>query len=651
VPEPVDGAQRYAPGLDGLRAFAVLAVIAYHLGFGWAGGGLLGVGVFFTLSGYLITDLLLSHYEATGRLGLGRFWLHRARRLLPAMIVLLILVAAWVTVLHRSQLPSLRGAVVAALAYVSNWWLIGQHVSYFTRFGPPSPLGHLWSLAVEEQFYLLWPWLLLLGVFILRGRRSWPAARNRLAACTIVLSCVSAVLMFLLYSPGLDSTRVYDGTDTRAFGLLIGAALAMVWPRRMLRADIELGARRLVDGVAGAALLVVVIMVWRTTEYSPFLYRGGLVLLSVATAVLIAGLVHPASTLARVMGCGPLRWIGVRSYGIYLWHFPIIVLSTAHANAAVDPLRATLQVGATIAVAAVSWRFVENPIRHGALGRLWAQRHLLQRDTLRRWMRSWRSVPAAVAFALLGVACLGMSAAPSTPPSATATSTNVDSARHVRDTRTSSDRPAAAGATSCRSVVHIGDSTSEGMVSPDYLPVPAQRLAAQYARIGIRSIRLRISGGTSILETAQNGQANASDITEQLVARGYHGCWVLALGTNDTADVFVGSAQNRAARIAHMMTLIGDQPVLWITVKSLLASGPYAESNMQQWNSALVNACASHPSMRVFDWASVAKANWFTTDGIHYTTAGYRARAHLIATALADAFAPHARASNQCLVR
>ena len=168
MPKPVRGGQRYLPGLDGLRAIAVLAVIAYHLQVPWAQGGLLGVGVFFTLSGYLITDLLVGQ-RAIVRLDLTDFWLRRARRLLPALFVMLTVVTVWVALLDRAQLAGLRPAVAAAAGYVSNWWLIAGHSSYFARFGPPSALGHLWSLAVEEQFYLIWPWLLLIG---LRGRRA-----------------------------------------------------------------------------------------------------------------------------------------------------------------------------------------------------------------------------------------------------------------------------------------------------------------------------------------------------------------------------------------------------------------------------------------------------------------------------------------------
>ena len=625
------------PGLDGLRALAVLAVIAYHLGLGWAPGGLLGVGVFFTLSGYLITDLLLGQHEITGRLQLADFWLRRARRLLPALFVMLAVVAAWVTLLDRDQLPAIRGAVAASAAYVGNWWLIAQHSSYFAQFAPPMPLGHLWSLAVEEQFYLIWPWLLLLGLRWARGRRR---ARTRLAAATLLLAAVSAVLMALLYRPGYDPTRIYDGTDTRTFAVLIGAALAFVWPSRHLGSDVTEAARWILDGIGITGLAIIAVLIWRTSEYSPFLYRGGMVLLSAGTALTVGAAASPASRLGVLLGIRPLRWVGVRSYGIYLWHYPIIVL-TSPPNGRDSLARGTLQIAAAFGVAALSWRFVEEPVRHGAIGRWLAQARSAGWRPGAAGRRTRLTIVASIGVVALASCGLAGVVRPSASPEAGTMPAPSPAAAHLQPSSApASPSPAATrgpARSACRAVVHIGDSTSDGLISPDYLPNPRRRIGAQYARVGVTRFISEISGGTSIVETS-SGQANAFTVAQQLVHDGYRGCWVLALGTNDTADVAIGSVVSRPARIRQMMSVIGRQPVMWVNVKSLMATGPYAEPDMLAWNTALIRACARYPNMRVYDWASVVKDSWFISDGIHFTSRGYAARAHRIARALAAAF-------------
>ena len=633
MPEPIQSGQRYLPGLDGLRALAVLAVIAYHLRLGWAPGGMLGVGVFFTLSGYLITDVLLGQHEATGRLQLADFWRRRARRLLPALSVLLVVITAWVTLLDRPQLSALRGVVLAAVGYVTNWWLIAQHSSYFAQFGPPSPLGHLWSLAVEDQFYLVWPSLLWLGLRWARGRRG---TSMRLAAATLLLASLSAIEMAMLYRPGYDPTRIYDGSDTRAFALLIGAALAFAWPSRHLRGGITSGARRILDGAGVTGLAVIVVLVCCTNEYSAFLYRGGMVLLSVATALVVGTAASPASRIGRALGWRPLRWLGVRSYGIYLWHYPIIVLTTP-AGGRDTVARGALQVAASIGVAELSWRYIEEPVRHGAIGRCLARGRSARWDLRAAGRRVWiPATGAAVVCVLAGAGLTG--AVPLKSAAASSSPRPVPSSTRAAPDRTSAPAAVSGPArSSCRSVVHIGDSTSDGLISPDYLPDPRQRIAAQYAQVGMTRLITEISGGRSIVETI-DGQPNAYTVAQRLVRDGYRGCWVLALGTNDTADVNVGSAVSQAARIQRMMSLIGNQPVMWVNVKSLLTSGPYAGGQMQLWNSALIQACTRYPDMRVYDWAADAQSSWFIADGIHYTSAGYAARAHLIAQAFAAAF-------------
>jgi peptidoglycan/LPS O-acetylase OafA/YrhL len=710
MPEPVRTGQRYMPGLDGLRALAVLAVIAFHEQLGWAPGGLLGVGVFFTLSGYLITDLLLGQWSARGRVQLADFWARRARRLLPALFVMLTVVTAWVTLADRARLGSLRGAVAAAATYSSNWYLIIQNQSYFARFAPPAPLDHLWSLAVEEQFYLAWPWLLLLGLLCVRAGRSvrsgqgvragkgmpgrWSGPVGWLALPTLVLAAASAAAMLALYHPGLDPTRIYEGTDTRACGLLIGAALAMLWPSRRAAPSAR-GVRVLVDVVGVAGLAGILVMIWRTGQYSPFIYRGGLIVLSLATAAVLAAAACPGAWTGRALGWAPLRWLGVRSYGIYLWHYPVIVL-TSPANSTENLTRAALQTAATIVIAALSWRYVEEPIRHGALGRLWASvraprpatpraQHAhaaagAQRAPLNRTARVAGLAAATGTAGVLVVACAGLSGAvpaagtggtaslaagstlPSPPGSAGRPSADSSPAASTGEkhslARNLATGPSPSGTqlggsglrTSCRAVVHIGDSTSEGMISPSYLPKAAQRMTAQYQDVGVQTVRTDIVGARSVVETLP-GTVNGYDAARTMVSGGYRGCWVIALGTNDTADVAIGSGISDMARIQQMMSAARGQPVMWVDVVSLLSGGPYAETNMLQWNATLRQACSHYPNMRIFDWASLAQPEpgWFVSDGIHYTSAGYAIRGHQIAQALARAF-PAKGHSTGCVV-
>ncbi|MEK3828184.1 acyltransferase family protein [Paenibacillus sp. FSL K6-1558] len=363
--------KRHMNGLDGLRAIAVLGVIAYHLNLDFIPGGLLGVGIFFVLSGYLITDILLSQWREHGRIALGDFWLRRFRRLLPGMLTMTAVVMLWLLCTDSSRLASLKGDILSGVTYISNWWYIFHHVSYFESFGPPSPFGHFWSLAVEEQFYLLWP-LLLIAAIVLFKRKGW------LVVSIVVAAELSAGAMAIMYNPDLDPSRVYYGTDTRAFALLAGAALAVVWPSRKLSGTLPAMNRLVLDGSGIAALAVLIYMMLNTSEYDSFLYQGGMVIQAIAATLLVAVLAHPSSLLARIIGAKPLRWIGERSYGIYLWHYPIIVLTSPVVNTGgAHPVRMLLQVVATVVLASMSLKYIENPIRYNgfrdSLSKLWGR--------------------------------------------------------------------------------------------------------------------------------------------------------------------------------------------------------------------------------------------------------------------------------------
>ncbi|KKO53691.1 acyltransferase family protein [Paenibacillus sp. DMB20] len=400
MPEPIKKGSRYMPGLDGLRALALIGVMSYHWGLSFAPGGFLGVSVFFVLSGYLITDILASQWRDHGRLDLKDFWYRRFRRLLPAMFAMLLITVVWVTLFDRSRLAALREDVIAAVTYISNWQFIFQQVSYFESFGPPSPLGHMWSLAVEEQFYLLWPLIMLIGL------RFFPR-RGQMFYFIAAMAGFSALLMALMYEPGSDPSRVYFGTDTRAFGLLIGAALAIVWPSYKRPRKASPLVRLALDSAGTAALLLVLYMMWSTDRYEASLYQGGMVALSLAAAVVVAVLAHPASLLGRLLGIKPLRWIGVRSYGIYLWHYPVLILTSPDGNPyGISGFHAALQVAASIVLAALSWKYIEEPIRRGAVKEWWIRLRHPQRRHRRFTVKSmtvW-----CTTLLLIGIFCAGM---------------------------------------------------------------------------------------------------------------------------------------------------------------------------------------------------------------------------------------------------
>ena len=625
------------PGLDGLRAIAVLAVIVFHLGFDWAPGGLLGVGIFFTLSGYLITDILLSQLSARGRIAFGKFWLARARRLLPALFVMLAIVAAWVTVFGPAQPDQFRKAVVSSVFYVNNWEQIFANVSYFARFAPEGPLNHLWSLSVEEQFYIFWPFLLLLGVKLVHERPLPSGVRPRLALLAIVFALVSAIEMAVLYHPSLDPSRIYYGTDTRAAGLLFGAALAMVWPSRRLSRRIAPQARNTLDALGVLGLLVIALMIWQVGEFDRFLYQGGFIVLSLATVLVLMPLAHPACRLGNALGVLPLRWVGVRSYGIYLWQTPIIVLTGPGSHPPHSLLGKALQVVAIFVVAGLSWHFVEEPIRHGAIGRFFARRRAVG------WKWETFAPPMRVAIVgaglILVVATAGMAGLNSV--SAEGNDIRVEEARAAGTTKPPPLTKAQAEdstKSSCKAVVHIGDSTSEGLDDPEYLPNELERIPNRYAEVGVKETHMEVQGARSIEERFE-GEPNAQEVAAAWKAEGFEGCWVLALGTNEAADVAAGSNVGERERIEKMMAIIGDEPVLWVNVRSLVEAGdPYSKENMEGWDEELVKACATYPNMRIYDWASDVKNAWFIEDGIHFTSPGYAARAQLIAQALAHAF-------------
>ena len=385
-----------APGLDGLRALAVLAVLIFHQNIAIVPAGFLGVDVFFVLSGYLITDLLAGQWEAGRRIDLRGFWVRRARRLLPALAVMLLVVTAAVAVIAPAQASALRPALLGALTYTSNWSQAVGHQSYFATFGPPPPLQHLWSLAVEEQFYLLWP-LVLVVVVRLRSR---PLR----AALAWLGAAASAVAMAAMYVPGSDPSRVYYGTDTHASALLIGAALALTWPRpRLATAAPRLAGRLDAAGVAGLMLLA-----WAMGHFAgadPAVYPAGLILAALAAGCVVAAAAGPG-VVAAMLSWRPLSWLGIRSYGIYLWHWPVIALGAVLAGPGAAGFWAHVaETALPIVLAALSWRWIEVPImRNGVRSVLRACRRYLAESVATARRSPLRALPVTIPMAVIVVA-------------------------------------------------------------------------------------------------------------------------------------------------------------------------------------------------------------------------------------------------------
>ena len=346
---------RHVPALDGLRGLALLGVLLFHAN-GALPGGYLGVDLFFVLSGYLITSLLLAEQRATGRIRLSAFWVRRARRLFPALLSLMPAVALYGRYFARTdELQSLRAQALAALAYVANWQAIFEHKSYWQLFAAPSPLEHTWSLSIEEQFYVLWP---LLVTLILRRYSS-----RALLLVSVVLSAVSMCAMLLLFKPE-NTTRAYLGTDTRMAGILAGAALAtLVSPGRAFGRR----ATRYLDGLGACALLGLGVAWCKLSGENPFLYRGGFWLTELgALALIVCGVAGEPSLVARALAFRPFRWLGTISYGVYLWHWPVNVFLTPERAHLHGVLLQAARFTLTFAIAIASYHFLERPIRrHG----------------------------------------------------------------------------------------------------------------------------------------------------------------------------------------------------------------------------------------------------------------------------------------------
>lgn len=356
--------RRYITGLDGIRAIAVIMVLAYHLKLALFKSGFLGVTVFFVLSGYLITGILISEVEEEGTIDLKNFWLRRIRRLVPAVMSMAVVIIFVSAVVNKIIFTKGCKDFLASVLGFNNWWQIFNKVSYFEAAGVPSPFTHCWSLAIETQFYLIYP-LILLGIYkLVKSRGEGRAKRGLLfAGVTLLLALISVILMIVLFDPQQDASRVYYGTDTRAFSLLFGALLAILWEYRMVPRRLSASVNMVLGSVSFAVLLVMTIAI---NGSSNFWYRGGQFFGTILTVLMVYAVSGRKTWLSRFLSNPVLKWIGDRSYSIYLWHYPIILLISKGIKA--SWWITLIEIVLSVVLAELSYRFIETPIRHGIIG-------------------------------------------------------------------------------------------------------------------------------------------------------------------------------------------------------------------------------------------------------------------------------------------
>lgn len=395
---------RYISGFDGIRTIAVIGVIVYHLLPYSLQGGYLGVPIFFVVSGYLITDLLLQEYEQNGRIDILSFYYRRMKRLYPALVTMVLTTAAYITLFQRSLFVSLKAIIGTNLLYVYNWWEIGHGQSYFDRFNGESPFTHLWSLSIEGQFYLFWPVILVLFLFIFRERKSIFYLISGLAVA-------SAVWMGYLYTGTKMTNRVYYGTDTRMFAILLGVALAFVWPATKLKSELNRQAKWLLNGAGIVSLLLLISMFFTMSGQSTFTYHGGMFFFTLLSAILVATVAHPAGFMDRLFTNPVFDWVGARSYGIYLYQFPVMIFYEAKVtNIAAHPVfNALMETFLILVVSDLSYRYLERPLRHYDYSQLpTAIKQFFQNPKKFGWAR-YAVIPAIL---VTGVALFGAATSP-----------------------------------------------------------------------------------------------------------------------------------------------------------------------------------------------------------------------------------------------
>ncbi len=628
--------RRYITGFDGIRTLAVIGVIVYHLMPASLQGGYLGVPIFFVVSGYLITDILLQDWLNYGHVRIGRFLGHRMRRLYPAFVTMLLGTTAYITLFQRSLLTNIRATVVTNLLYVYNWFEIGHGQSYFDRFNGESPFTHLWSLSIEGQYYLFWP--LIIGLLMLIFKK-----RSRIFWFMIAMAGISAVAMALLYDPA-NTNRVYYGTDTRMFAILIGSGLAFVWPSRELSPDIGHSNQLTLDILGGVSLVVLIWMFFQMAGTSAFTYRGGMLLFTIVSAVLVATVAHPGSHMNRLLTNPVFTYIGQRSYGIYLYQFPVMIFyETKVKNIGDHPLiNSLIEVALILLVTELSYRFIENPMRHYDYSRLWTDfTNFLRAPKFNRVTGTITGL-TIILFVITAVGFVQQ-------PSKSAATQKTDLQKTIdKNTKNASKKNAAAlkrqkAAAKAAKIKTEQMKTKAALakLSPKQKKVVKEYNLKPQVVLAMGTTDLTAIGDSVLLDVSPDLQ----DVIPGAVVQGKVGRQVtdvppiigslkqqgqlahnvlINIGTNGTIT---------NAQAEQVVNMIGkDHQIFWVT-----AHVP-TQSWQHQVNTQIKKTAANHPNVHVVDWYKKAlnQSDWFASDNVHPNTAGNRKLTKLIANEIAS---------------
>lgn len=589
--------RNYVTGVDGMRTIAVLGVIIYHLLPNMMVGGFLGVPLFLLISGYFVTNQLLKKWDR-GKVNLTDFYQRRFSRLYPVLITMLVLTTAYITLFQRQLLHHIKVVIVTNLLWVYNWWEIFNGQSYFDRFGGESPFTHLWTLGVEAQFYVLWPLILMILLRIFRKRTvQW-----------LVLLCavLSAVEMAWLFDPQ-NINRVYYGTDTRAFSLLLGSWLAFVWPREKLSDQLSSRGRSFLNGLGIAALIITVISFFILNGQSSQTYRGAMFFFSIIGMVLLATIVHPGANMNQWLSNPFFKWVGERSYGIYVYQYPVMIFYEAKVQIGAHPMiNAVIEILLIVIISELSYRFIERPLRHYS----WRDLPLTivnWFDVKRRGWRQWLAiVPALLVFF---IAVTGFTT-PDRAPHKTAVQARITKSRH---------------ATAMRNKM-----IAEGKAPK--LNVNSSSLQKKY---GLTKSELKRAAQLKVTAVGDSVMADASESIQQVMPHAYVEAKVGRQGSDSPAVIKSLKSEGHLNRIV-VLNLGTNGPMTADTVNEIInAIGKghqiywiTAHVPTKAWektvNKQIKKAAKDNSNVHVVDWnqQSADHSDWFADDNVHMNENG-----------------------------